>query len=167
MNPLHTGGAAFRDLDECVICQECLPEAIFSCGHTVYCLGCYDAVSLRSRNGRLRCPMCRAECGLETITNRRQLQIGTTSLSELDEGSELPFRPLLDFGVIPDDFEMKEVAFKRYVDRIKMFMRDIGEGNNWCSCFGALPCFHLYLQDPSRTSITHSLSLLRFGVQGD
>ena len=128
-NPLLLGDA-FRNDDECIICQEGLPESIFSCGHTVYCVQCFDTVLSRSRNGRLKCPLCRAECVLEKITNRRQLQIGATSLSELSEGSVLPFRPLIDFGPIPDDLETNATAFKKHVDRVKEFMQDIHDGDH-------------------------------------
>ena len=154
-NPLHLG-VAFRDLDDCVICQESLPEAIFSCGHTVYCLECFDLASKRSRNKRLKCPVCRTECDLEKITNRRQLQIGESSLSELDKDGALPFRPLLDFGEIPEDFETDRVAFKGFVDKIKKFMQDIGDGKT-CRT----------LLDPPRAASSlnciFSLSLLHAG----
>lgn len=85
-------------------------------------------VCSRARSGRTTCPECRTPCQVGAITTRRQNQFGQTSIAEGGPSDMIPYRPIVAFGPIPDNFEDDAIEFQRIVERIKGFMRRIRAG---------------------------------------
>eukprot|EP00965_Chrysotila_dentata_P187778 6172344-Pleurochrysis_carterae.AAC.2 len=150
----HTGAGYFpqprRRYEKCVVCLVNQPQVTLRpCGHDQLCAGCAD--QLPRREGRLTCPICRAECNYAPVpgaplSEEYEAEVALEQLRVELESSELQARIQAAQAVI-DAAKERRAAVSQLFEKVRQAQQERerqGQLMHERAARGRLIAYHLH-----------------------